>query len=70
MDFVFGLQEDSDGNTSIVVFADHLSKMAHLAAVPDSSDSETKSSLFIDREFRHTVCRWKLARTGILVSRV
>ena len=38
MDFVFGLPKDSDGNTGIVVFVDRLSKMAHLAAVPESID--------------------------------
>ena len=40
MDFVFGLPKDSEGNTGIVVFVDRLSKMAHLAAVPDSIDAE------------------------------
>ena len=40
MNFVFGLPKDSDGNTGIVVFGDRLSKMAHLAAVPDLIDGE------------------------------
>ena len=40
MDFVFGLPKDSAGNSGIVVFVDRLSKMAHLAAVPDSIDGE------------------------------
>ncbi|KAG2780595.1 hypothetical protein PC116_g25413 [Phytophthora cactorum] len=36
MDFVFGLPKDKAGNTDIVVFVDRLSKMAHLAVVPDA----------------------------------
>ena len=52
MDFVFGLPKDSEGNTGIVVFVDQLSKMAHLAAVPDSIDAEGTAKLFIDRVFR------------------
>ena len=52
MDFVFGLPKDSEGNTSIVVFVDRLSKLAHLAAVPDSIDAEGTAKLFIDRVFR------------------
>ena len=52
MDFVFGLPKDSDGNTCIVVFVDRLSKMTHLAAVPDSIDGEGTALLFIDRVFR------------------
>ena len=43
MDFVFTLPKDSEGNTGIVVFVDQLSKMAHLAAVPDSIDAEGNS---------------------------
>ena len=52
MDFMFGLPKDSEGNTGIVVFVDRLSKMAHLAAVPDSVDAEGTARLFIDRVFR------------------
>ena len=52
MDFVFGLPKDGHGNTGIVVFVDRLSKMAHLAAVPDSIDGEGTAQLFIDRVFR------------------
>ena len=52
MDFVFGLPKDSHGNTGIVVFVDRLSKMAHLAAVPESIDGEGTAELFIDRVFR------------------
>ena len=40
MDFVFGLPKDSDSNTGIAVFVDRLSKMAHLAVVPDSIDNK------------------------------
>ena len=52
MDFVFGLPKDGHGNTGIVVFVDRMSKMAHLAAVPDSIDGEGTAQLFIDRVFR------------------
>ena len=52
MDFVFGLPKNSEGNTGIVVFVDRLSKMAHLAAVPDSIDAKGTAKLFIDRVFR------------------
>ena len=52
IDFVFGLPNDSDGNTCIVVFVDRLSKIAHLAAVPDSIDGEGTAVLFIYRVFR------------------
>ena len=54
MDFVFGLPKDSEGNTGIVVFVDRLSKMAHLAAVPDSIDAKGTAKLFIDRVFSTT----------------
>ena len=50
-DFLFGLPKVSDGNTGIVFFVDRLSKMAHLAAVPDSIDGEGTDLLFIDRVF-------------------
>ncbi|KAG3046868.1 hypothetical protein PC121_g20405 [Phytophthora cactorum] len=52
MDFVFGLPKDKAGNTGIVVFVDRLSKMAHLAAVPNTMDGEGTASLFLDRVFR------------------
>ena len=52
MDFVFGLPKDKEGNTGIVVFVDRLSKMTHLAAVPDTIDGEGTALLFIDRVFR------------------
>ena len=50
-DFVFGLPKDLEGNTGIVVFVDRLSKMDHLAAVPESIDAEGTAKLFIDRVF-------------------
>ncbi|CAH0489254.1 unnamed protein product [Peronospora farinosa] len=52
MDIVFRLPKDSHGITGIVVFVDRLSKMTHLAAVPDSIDGMGTSELFIDRVFR------------------
>ena len=52
MDFVFGLPKDCQGNTSIVVFVDRLSKMAHLEALPNSYDGKGAFTLFIDRVFR------------------
>ena len=52
MDFVFGLPRDAAGNTGIVVFVDRLSKMDHLAAVPDSIDKQGTAKLFMDRVFR------------------
>jgi hypothetical protein len=45
LDFVFGLPKDSEGNTGIVVFVDRLSKMAHLAAVPDTKTSSAAFAL-------------------------
>ena len=50
MDFVFGLPKESEGNAGIVVCVDRLSKMAHLAAVPDSIDGT--AMLFTDLVFR------------------
>ena len=52
MDFLFRLPKDSDGNTGIMVFVGRLSKMDHLAAVPDSINGEGTAVLFIDRVFR------------------
>ncbi|GMF53989.1 unnamed protein product [Phytophthora fragariaefolia] len=52
MDFAFGLPPDEAGNTGVVVFVDRLSKMAHLAAVPDTIDDEGTATLFRDRVFR------------------
>ncbi|KAJ0409701.1 hypothetical protein ATCC90586_007490 [Pythium insidiosum] len=53
MDFIFGFPRDPHGNTGILVFVDRLSKMVHLAAVPDTVDAETTASLFLDTVFRH-----------------
>ena len=52
MDFVFGIPKDCDVNTGIVVFVDRLSKMDHLAAVPESIDGKGTAMLLIDRVFR------------------
>ncbi|GMF53805.1 unnamed protein product [Phytophthora fragariaefolia] len=52
MDFVFGLPPDATGNTGVVVFVDRLSKMAHLAAVPNTIDGEGTAMMFLDRVFR------------------
>ena len=52
MDFMFGLPKDAQGNTGIVVFVDRLSKMAHLAAVPDTINGKGTATLFITRVFR------------------
>ena len=50
--FVFVLPKDCDSNTGIVIFVERLSKMAHLAAVPDYIDGKGTDMLFIDRVFR------------------
>ncbi|KAG4054269.1 hypothetical protein PC123_g10625 [Phytophthora cactorum] len=52
MDFVFDLPKDKAGNTGIVGFENRLSKMAHLAVVPDTIDGEGTALLFLDRGFR------------------
>ncbi|KAG3147925.1 hypothetical protein PI126_g12680 [Phytophthora idaei] len=52
MEFVFGLPKDKAGNTGIVVFVDRLSKMAHVAAVPDTIGGEGTALLYLDRVFR------------------
>ena len=51
MDFMLGLPKDAQSNTGIVVFVDRFSKMAYLAAVPDTIDGEGTAMLFIDRVF-------------------
>ncbi|GMF44992.1 unnamed protein product [Phytophthora fragariaefolia] len=52
MNFMFGLSPGAPGNTGVVVFVDRLSKMAHLAAVPDTIDGEATTTQFLDRVFR------------------
>ena len=47
-DIVFGLPYDSEVNTGIVVFVDRLSKMAHMAAVPEIIDGEGIANLSIE----------------------
>ena len=49
--FMFVLPNDSNSNTGSVVFVDRLSKIAHLAAVPDSIDGKGKILQFIDCMF-------------------
>ena len=51
MDFLFRLPKDSDGNTGIMVFVGRLSKMDHLAAVPDSINGGIIALLLIGRVF-------------------
>ena len=55
MDFLFGLPKDSYGNTGIVVFVDRMSKMAHLAAVPDAIDGEGTATRLSTACFVNTV---------------
>ena len=52
MNFMFGLPNVAHVNTGIVVFADRLCKITHLAAVPDTIDGEGLVTLFIYRVFR------------------
>ena len=52
MELVFGLPKDSDGNTGIEICVGLLSKMDHLAAVPNTIDDEGTVTLLIDRVFR------------------
>ncbi|KAG2773207.1 Transposon Tf2-6 polyprotein [Phytophthora cactorum] len=53
LDFVFGLPADDHGNTGILVFVCRLSKMVHLAPVPDTVTGEQAARLFVDSVFRH-----------------
>ena len=52
MSFMFGSPIDAQGITGTMVFVDRLSKMAHLAAVPDNIDGEGRATVFINRVFR------------------
>ena len=56
MDFLFGLPKDCDGNTGTVVFVCRLSKMAHLAAVPDSIDAKGTACCLSTVCFVNTGC--------------
>ena len=47
-DFFISLPKISEGNTRVVVFVDRLSRIAHLAVVPDKGTAK----LFIDRVLR------------------
>ncbi|KAG2914048.1 hypothetical protein PC114_g8328 [Phytophthora cactorum] len=51
--FVFGLPADDHGNTGILVFVCRLSKMVHLAPVPDTVTGEQAARLFVNGVFRH-----------------
>ncbi|KAG3100052.1 Transposon Tf2-6 polyprotein [Phytophthora idaei] len=53
LDFVFGLPADDHGNTGILMFVCRLSKMVHLAPVPDTVTGEHAARLFVDGVFRH-----------------
>ncbi|KAG3000096.1 hypothetical protein PC121_g20222 [Phytophthora cactorum] len=53
LDFVFGLPADNHGNSGILVFVCRLSKMVHLASVPDTVTGEHAARLFVDGVFRH-----------------
>ncbi|KAG3055509.1 hypothetical protein PI125_g25705 [Phytophthora idaei] len=53
LDFVFRLPADDRGNTGILVFVCRLSKMMHLAPVPDTVTGEHAARLFADGVFRH-----------------
>ncbi|KAG3092353.1 hypothetical protein PC122_g6587 [Phytophthora cactorum] len=53
LDFVFGLPADDYSNTGILVFVCRLSKMVHLAPVPDTVTGEQTARLFVDGVFRH-----------------
>ncbi|KAG3241111.1 hypothetical protein PI124_g14010 [Phytophthora idaei] len=53
LDFVLGLPADDHGNTGILVFVCRLSKMVHLAPVPDTVTGEQAARLFVDGVFRH-----------------
>ena len=68
MNFVFGLPKDCDGNTGIVVFADRLSKMDHLAAVLDSVDGKCTAMMLVNRVFRQHGCRWQSSLIATLAS--
>ncbi|KAG3071756.1 hypothetical protein PI125_g22675 [Phytophthora idaei] len=48
LDFGFGLPADDHGNTGILVFVCRLSKMVHLAPVPDTVTGEQTARLFVD----------------------
>jgi hypothetical protein len=49
---MFGFPPDAEGNTGVLVFVDRLSKMVHLAAVPESVDGGACAKLFMDHVFR------------------
>ena len=70
MEFLFGLQKDSDGNTGIVVFVDRLRNMANLADVPNSINGEGKAHFLSIGNVSLVVFLWPSALAMTLVSRV
>ncbi|POM73111.1 LOW QUALITY PROTEIN: Pol protein [Phytophthora palmivora] len=52
LNFVFGLPADDKGNTGILVFVCHLSKMVHLAPVRDKVTGKQAAQLFLHSVFR------------------
>ncbi|KAG3054398.1 hypothetical protein PC121_g16320 [Phytophthora cactorum] len=63
LDFVFGLPDDDHGNTGILVFVCRLSKMMHLAPVPNTVTGEPAARLVVDGVFRIMVFRRPSSRT-------
>ncbi|KAG2759723.1 hypothetical protein Pcac1_g28244 [Phytophthora cactorum] len=57
LDFVFGLPADDHGNTGILVFVCRLSKMVHLAPVPDTITGEQTARVFVDASSAKMVFR-------------
>ncbi|GMF26570.1 unnamed protein product [Phytophthora lilii] len=53
LDFVFGLPADDRCNTGILVFVCRLSKMVHLAPVPETVRGEQAARLFLENVFRY-----------------
>ncbi|KAG2759213.1 hypothetical protein Pcac1_g28735 [Phytophthora cactorum] len=53
LDFVFGLPADDHGNTGILVYVCRLSKMVHLAPVPDTITGKHAARLSVDGVFRY-----------------
>jgi hypothetical protein len=53
MDLVVALPPTLDGNTSLVVFVDKLTKMIHIAPCVGQSDAPALARLFLDNVFRY-----------------
>ena len=52
MDFAFDFPDDDHKNNGILVFVDQVSKIVHLAAVPESITAQDCARVFIDTIFR------------------